>query len=363
MGSLTYGAPGVALNLRGQPTNTISLPAGGVFTIPSGSFIVTPGSYSFIQNKDPISGRWMLHSTVRGNPTHVVSDGQNWRVANLTGCVIGTRLTNAGTGYTSAPTVAFSAGGATATAVMGQVVDTTATIVTAGSGMTYAPECIVSPPPQGGLPAKAIATITNGALTGITITDQGAGYGNGPTGVTASTNAPTITFVANPNDPNLASIVLPTATLALSAASAGTVNAVVVTAQGTPLTAVPTISFTGGGGASAAATALMAFVVTAQTVSGGAGYAAPVLYLAQGGVVTTAAAYTTTLNPLGITRPATGVVTLAADALSSVTIVDGGLFQAVPSPVVWGTDTTTTTGTVDTPTVGGVTDTIVYQAT
>lgn len=367
MGIMSYGGAGVGLNLRGQPTNTISLPAGGIYLIPAGPFIITPGAYSFIQFKDPITGEWRMHSQIGSNPTYVESDGTNWRVANLTGCVIAARLTTAGSAYTAPPTVTFSSGGATATAIMGQVVSTTVTLTAAqgqplgGANYTYAPECIVSPPAAGGLPAKATCTLTAGAVTSVTITDQGAGYGAGSTSVTASNNVPTITFVTNPEDPNLNSTTNPitpaTATLALDASSAGTVTGVLINTPGTPLTAVPTISFSSG---AAAATALMCFTVTAQTVSGGTGYVVPVKYTTSGGSVVTAAAYTTTYNPLAIPRDANGTVALTGTALSTVTILDGGLFQAVPSAIVL-QNGTVSGGTIATPTVGGVTDSILIQ--
>lgn len=364
MGFINYGGPGINLGLRGLTTNAISLAAGAIYTVPAGPYWVTPGAYTFIQFKDPITGEWRLHAPLGSVPTFITSDGSNYRVANLTGCVIGARLTNAGSGYTSQPTVTFSAGGATATAIMGQVVSTTVTITNGGANYTYAPTVLVSPPPFGGLPAKATASLTNGVVTSITITDQGAGYGAGPNGVIASLNQPTLTIIPNPEDPNLISTTNPitpaTATVIMDPTSAGTVTAVLVTSPGTPQTSVPTIAFSGGGGTGAAATSLMAFAVTAQTVSGGSGYTAPANYQTSGGVLTTAAAYTTTYNPLVVPRQASGIVNLSGGALSSVTLVDNGLFQAVPSALVL-TSGTSSIGTIATPTVGGVTDSFVIQ--
>lgn len=371
MGIMNYGGPGIGLTLRGQITNVISLPAGGIVTIPAGPFSVSPGNYSFVQFLDPISQEWRIHSDTRTADIYVESDGTNWRIANLTGCVVGARLTNAGANYTSVPTITVSAGGAQATAIMGQVVSTTATLTTnnlpsatSGSNYTYPPICIVSPPPTGGLPAKATCALTNGAVSSITITDQGAGYGLGPTAVGASLNAPTITFVTNPEDPNLpenggtVNIVAATATLALDPNSAGTVNAVIIGAPGTPLTAVPTLTFSSG---AAAATAIMAFTVTAQTVSGGSGYPNLSGYTTTGGSLTSATAYLSSFNNfLAIPRPALGTVTASGGVLSSVTIQDGGTFQAVPSPIIL-QNGTVSTGTIATPTVGGVTDNILMQ--
>lgn len=378
MGIMSYGGAGVGLNLRGQTTNKIALPAGGIYTIPAGPFNITPGNYSCIQFRDPVSGEWRLFSTVGSAPTYIESDGTNWRIANLTGCVVGARLTNAGSAYTSIPAVAFSAGGATATAIMGQVVSTTVILTsttagtvgqasaTSGANYTLPPICVVSPPAAGGFPATATATITGGAVSSVTITDQGAGYGMGPASVAATvTNLPTITFLPNPEDTNLNSqtnaIVAATATLSLDPASAGTVTGILVTNPGTPQTAVPTISFTGGGGSAAAATAVMCLTVTAQTVSGGTGFGAVNLYTTAGGFLTAATAYVTTQNPFGVVRPAQGTAAASAGALTTVAIDDGGIFQAVPTGIVVGSALITASPTISTPTVGGVTDNITIQ--
>lgn len=369
MGIMSYGGAGVNLNLRGQPTNNTSLAAGASYIIPAGPFLVNPGPYSFVQFKDPITGEWRMWNRSGTTTTYVESDGVNWRIANLSGCVIGAKLTTAGSAYTAVPTLTFSSGGAAATAIMGQVLSTTVQLTTpagmpaatSGANYTLAPTCIISAPAAGGLPAKAIAVITNGAVSSVTIIDQGAGYGAGPASVAVSNNQPTITFVTNPEDPNINSTTNPitpaTATVSLDASSAGTVTGIIITNPGTPLTSVPTISFSSG---AAAATSLMAFTVTAQTVSGGSGYVVPVKYTTSGGVVATASAYLSTYNPLFIPRDANGTVALTGTALSTVTIIDGGLFQAIPSAIVL-QNGTVSVGTIATPTVGGVTDSFVLQ--
>ena len=60
----------------------------------------------------------------------VDSDGQNYRLANLTGCPVGALMTNVGSGYTSAPTVAASAGSSAWTAVVGGAINSTVTVTT-----------------------------------------------------------------------------------------------------------------------------------------------------------------------------------------------------------------------------------------
>lgn len=83
------------------------------------------------------------------------------------------QITNAGSGYVSAPTPTFSSG-------VSSVV-----ITGAGSGYSSAPAVTFGAPNvTGGVTATGTATISGGAVTGITITNPGSGY----------TSAPTITF-------------------------------------------------------------------------------------------------------------------------------------------------------------------------
>ncbi len=93
--------------------------------------------------------------------------------------VTGVTVTSAGSGYTSAPTVAISGGGgagATGIAVISGGVVTGVTIVTGGSGYTSAPTITFS----GGGGSGAAGTVTRG-VTGVTISNGGAGYATVPT--------------------------------------------------------------------------------------------------------------------------------------------------------------------------------------
>ena len=65
-----------------------------------------------------------------------------------------------------------------------------------GAGYGVAPIVYIPAPPGPGVQATAIATISNGAVNGFTITNQGAGY----------TTVPTVSILPNPFDPNAASI-------------------------------------------------------------------------------------------------------------------------------------------------------------
>lgn len=70
-----------------------------------------------------------------------------------------------------------------------------AAVTAGGSGYTSAPTVTFADPPNGGVRAKGTASITTGAVTGITITDPGSGYltapaisfsGGGGTGASAT---------------------------------------------------------------------------------------------------------------------------------------------------------------------------------
>ena len=98
-------------------------------------------------------------------------------------------LTNAGAGYTSAPTVTFGAapsGGTTAigTAVL-QTGVTSVTITNRGSGYTSPPTVTFGAAPAGGTTAAGTAALRYGVAS-VNVTDGGSGY----------TSAPTVTFSA-----------------------------------------------------------------------------------------------------------------------------------------------------------------------
>jgi len=188
MPNLRIGGTGLPLSLNGMPTNTLDVNAGSIWMIPSGTWKVTPGLYTTVQWKDPISGIWRTIGNV-GNKTalEVQSDGGNYRVANLTGCPIGALITNAGTGYTdgigtaaTGCTITASAGSSVWVPVVGGGINTTVTITTAGTNYTKPPTLLFSAPPVGGIPATGYCTISGGAINAVTITNGGAGYTSAP---------------------------------------------------------------------------------------------------------------------------------------------------------------------------------------
>lgn len=315
-------------------TNEVSLTGGQVLVLPPGTFWVVPGLVTFLQFLDPVSNLWLNSSSPAGVGRYVNSDGANWRLANLTGCPVGSIVTNSGTGYTSAPTVTASAGGSSWTAIVGGAISTTVTVGTAGSGYTYAPSVSFSAPPPGGIQATGYATISAGAVNSVVVVNQGAGY----------TAAPTVTFTPQPFDAST-SIVSAAATTALvasgSAGGAQTISAVVCTNPGTPQTSLITLSFSGGGGSSAAATVVGCFAANPTndlvTISGnGVAYVSGNIYAVRttGGFQTATA---TVLNPAignrfflpreGFLGNITTSTTTFASPTLQTPVVDPGLYQ------------------------------------
>lgn len=347
-----------ALASQGR-NNAVTLAAGQYELVPAGQWIIIPGPYTFVQVKDPVSGRWLVANQTPNQAGWWSSDGVNLRLANLTGCAVGAFLTNVGSGYTSAPTVTASTGGSTWVATIGKGISSTITITTAGAGYNYPPQLAIDAPPAGGTQATATCTISSGAINAVTVVNQGSGY----------TSVPTVTVIPDPRDA-VASTPGPTTTAVLTAAllTSGTVNSVICTNHGTPVTSVPTLTFAGGGGSSAAATAVMCFTVTGFTVTTAGstyGNAQPFAIVTTGGIVGGSAG--SVVNPLlgpGMFIPRQANIsgtTTAGGAIQTTgsVINDGGLFQAVPTGAVLpaGSAIPSTTIAQVAMTVGGVTDT------
>lgn len=152
------------------------------------------------------------------------------RPTGVTSIAVGTP----GSGYTSAPTVAFSGGGGTGaagTAVLTNGVSLALGV--AGTGYTSAPTVTIDAPPTGGVQATATAAVSGGLITGFTVTNPGKGY----------VTAPNVT-IGGPGSGGTA-----VATLT------GRVGSVTITNPGQNYTGAPAIAFSGGAGTGAAATA------------------------------------------------------------------------------------------------------------
>lgn len=164
-------------------------------------------------------------------------------VSTLSGTVSSVTRTNAGSGYTSAPTVTFSApdiaGGVTATgtAVLSGGAVTAVTVSAGGTGYTSPIITFSAPQVAGGTTATGTVTVSGGAITGIVVTNGGSGY----------TSAPTATLgnVASGTGATIGTVTI----------AASSVASITITNAGTGYTSAPTVTLTGGVGTGAAFTA------------------------------------------------------------------------------------------------------------
>ena len=296
---LPYGAAGVYPTPRGQPSNVWTLQAGAARLIPPGTWNLALGPYSALQEYDPIQNQWVNCGGTDSTLRSVNSDGNNYRAVNQQGCVVGASVT---TGYTYPPLIFLD-------------------------------------PPASGLQATGYATLSTGTLSSITIDNQGAGY----------TNVPNIYIIPDPRDTGPTTPAVAVATLTGSQ----TVTGITVQNYGTPLTTIPTLTFTGGGGSSAAATVIMVRSIGAYVVSsGGSGYSGTVLIsaLGNGGVASPAITNPKWTTNLVRTRNAQIIGALGTSNGLSATgqvVLDGGIYGASsPTAIVYGSLTAQTGNTV-----------------
>ena len=337
-------------------SSEINLYPGETYVLaPAGPYLIVPSKYHMIQIFDPVMQIWQAIGGADGNinPVFINSDGVNYRLANFTGCVVGALITNAGSGYTSAPTVSAT-GGSKWRAILGGAVGTSVTVTNAGANYTYAPAVVFSPPPPGGIPATGYCTLASspGTVSSVTVVDQGAGY----------IQPPIISFLNDPREVNNASI-----SAGYGAAAVATLTGaqemtglLCTDPGGTAIdTSVPTLTITGGGGSSAAATAIMNWTITAVGVTtAGAGLAGSVAILtALDNFPTTAPAFTNPKSQNGLVAirnaniwmpVVTGGITTA-----SIVIYDGGIYTSVPTPILIPNASVVTTAPVATLTMGG----------
>lgn len=323
-----FGGQGVTPNLK-LPSNVISLVAGQVWLFPAGWYECKSGAFTVLQMFDPITGIWRTIGA--GSTTapleRIYSDGNNYRLANQSGCAVGAVVTTAGSGYTTAPTVTPSAGGSKWQAIVGGAISTTITVSNGGVNFTYPPTVLISAPPALGVQATAHAVLTAGAVSSIVVDNQGAGY----------VSPPVVTFVNDPREGFNGTTVGTNAAAITTLTGAGTITAILCLDHGTPLTAVPTFTF---GSGSVAATAVMCWTITAYAVSAttaGSGYVSPVIISAytipiSGSVLTNPFIQ----NALVKGRRAFIVGALSAGALTATgqTVLDGGVYDQVPTAFV-----------------------------
>ena len=337
-------------------SNSWSLGSGQVRVLgpEAGWYQLQVNKYHTVQAYDPVTQTWRaVGSSNEGSFIETVwSDGINYRVANQTGCPVGALLTNAGSGYTSAPTVTPSAGGSIWKAVIGGAVSTSVTITNGGVGYTYPPIVLITPPGPGGIQATATCSLTSGAVSSVTIIDQGAGY----------SQPPQIVFLNDPREGinNIASGYNASAVATL--VGAGTVTAVLMLDHGQGnQTALPTLAFSGGGGLAAAATVLMNWAITAvpTVTTAGAGLSGAFANVtAIDNYPTTAPAYTnpSLYNSLLSTRPAIIRMAVSSGGLTATgsTVLDGGCYTSAPIANILPTASVVTTAPAVTFAVGGI---------
>lgn len=358
------GGAGINFNFAAQGTNAITLPAGTEYTPPDGTYALVLGPYTTLQWLDPATNRYTTVATANrgGNPVIFDQTGGNYRISNLTGCVVGAIVTSGGSGLTNG--IGQSATGLTVTStggtvwvpVVGGALNTSATVTGTGSNYTYPPTMIIPAPPPGGVQATGFITLSGGVISTATFTNQGAGYGAVPT-------------IALQNDPRDTTgtggaITIPALT------TSGVLTALYPSDPGNPVTTLPTITFSP---ATCGATPIMNWTVTGFAIvsAGSAAFstAAPFLIETQNGIQTTAAAANTAgpINSTGLTTPRQAQIAVAASGTAFATagqqIIDAGFgFQVVPNLIITvGGSLNVTNMPTASASVGGTTDTSYIQ--
>lgn len=380
----------------------------------TGQYLIQLGNYSNLQQYDQGMQVWENVNVSPGALIAVSSDGVDYRIVNSTGCPVGAVITNAGSSYTNgfygytqfgqgqgaaiqinsgvvtagntAQTITASAGGSLWNAIYGGAISSTISItgtvfngnvgnlnafgqtsaaggITAsgGTGYTKPPIIVFSPPVNQGqqpyiLPT-AVCAISAGAISSVTVLDQGAGL----------LSLPGITVVPQPGDTTGGGAVLGwlytnTGTIGLGVGTGGgSLLAMWPAYYGTPQTAIVTFTFSPA--SSTAATAIMNWSITGFTnTTPGVGYTGAYA-LWQGGItVATPAANTSKRYTQNISIPQFPVMAVAATtgviSFPSTQGFSGVNIQAVPT-IALGTQLaagTVTTVAVQAATVGGVND-------
>lgn len=329
--------------VNGQTTlngNEVALGAGCVWPVPRGRWMINKLDYCVLQQLDPVTGVWRIHSSARVSPTVVDSDGFTTRVANLTGCAVAAIVTNVGTGtYVQGSTTATpSAGNSQWTPVIGGSISTTVSITAAGAGYTVPPLVLFPPPPSPGVMATAVAVIASNTVSSITVTNQGAGY----------TTAPVPSIIPNPTDPAYQSgAITSNATATTTLTNAGRLTALLCANPGSSFSTVPSLTIAGAG-ASAAATIVPMWTVTGTSItSGGAGYTTNTMITTVGGVPSATPALTNPETEMTGYIPRAAAIGISAAGGGTITtigaIIDGGLFVGTPTVILAGQSTTPAT--------------------
>ena len=271
------------------------------------------------------AAQWKNERLIIGDPNKGLSSWDANSVVSI-GSVGLIAISNPGSGYTSAPTVAISspndANGvqatATATIVTGSGGIRSIYVTSGGSGYAAVPNVTIGAPNiPGGTQATAVASISGGAVVAVSMIEYGSGY----------TTVPAVTFSSG-------------SAAATAVISTGGVNSIKLTNAGSGYTTPPSVTFAGGGGSGANAIAQIVTFNTG-TVSillnnGGSGYtSAPTVSIS--GANTTPATATAivlgnTVSSIVMTNPGAGYST------ANVTISGGGASANATATAVVNTD-------------------------
>jgi hypothetical protein len=391
-----------------------TLPQIGTGNPLTGQYLLTLGQYTNLQQFNTGMEYW---EDVQVNPLAQVSvsaDGVNYRVVNSTGCPVGAVITNAGSAYTNGfygyqqfgagsggaitiiggaistgqtyLTVTPNAGGSLWNAIIGGAVSATMSVsgtvyngnygvnntfgastggVTASGGSAYTrvPLVVFSPPANQGVQPyvlpTAIAAISGGAVSSITVLDQGCGL----------LGLPGVQIVNQPGDSTGGGAVVGWSSSNNGNIGTGSLLALWPAFYGSAQSAIVTLTFSvsSGSGASAAATSVMNWTITGVTAgTPGVGYGTTPGGVINGGLCTaTPAANTCARYGAAISIPqfppftvttASGLPVIATAASLGFTGVN---IQAVPTYTAIANGTAApSTANSSTLTVGGTSDVV-----
>jgi hypothetical protein len=117
-------------------------------------------------------------------------------VGSLTNKVASIVLTNAGSGYSSAPTITFSTGNASASCAITTSLVSRFTVTNGGSGYTDAPIVKITGGGGTGATATAIVDPNSNTVTGLNIITEGTGYTSTPTVTITASSGVFVEFVS-----------------------------------------------------------------------------------------------------------------------------------------------------------------------
>jgi autotransporter-associated beta strand protein len=320
--NVNNGSAGVDLNVRAPVVGSGRLVKNGPGTMQLSASNAYDGGTTISQGVLQIAAENRLGVAPGLHVDHLVLDGGTLRTGAQINSV---SLTNAGSGYTSFPTVAINGAGADSLPASANVLAGISSIGITAGGSGYVNQADGPSPPSvgsagtfvdivggGGTGATARAIVVGGVVTGIAIKNAGSGYTSMPT-IHISSTLPSGSTVAGSG--------------AAANVSGITLQSITLNDGGFDYTS-PTISLTGGGGAGATASATSSPNLALHAERG-------VMLTAAGGALYQTAGTTLTINgPVGSTGPGTltkaGAGTLVLNGANSYagdTSVQQGLLR------------------------------------